>query len=74
MHLEELVTVKERRAVVKDKFKAYTRVTDARVVDRLIFKGREELEVYLTLHKQRHHAVSEIREFVIVMLSSNKAL
>jgi hypothetical protein len=23
----------------------------------LIFKGREELEVYLTLHKQRHHAV-----------------
>lgn len=28
------------------------------VVDMLIFKGREELEVYLTLHKQRHHAVS----------------
>jgi hypothetical protein len=59
MHLEELVTVKEMRAVVKEKFKAYKAVTDERVVDRLIFKGREELEVYLTLHKQRHHAITE---------------
>jgi hypothetical protein len=59
MHLEELVTVKEMRAVVKEKFKAYKGVTDARVVDRLIFKGREELEIYLTLHKQRHHAITE---------------
>lgn len=59
MHLEELVTVKEMRAVVKEKFKAYKGVTDPRVVDRLIFKGREELEVYLTLHKQRHHAITE---------------
>jgi hypothetical protein len=59
MHLEELVTVKEMRAVVKEKFKAYKGVTDDRVVDRLIFKGREELEVYLTLHKQRHHAITE---------------
>jgi hypothetical protein len=25
----------------------------------LIFKGREELEIYLTLHKQRHHAVRD---------------
>lgn len=59
MHLEELVTVKEMRAVVKEKFKAYKGVTDGRVVDRLIFKGREELEIYLTLHKQRHHAITE---------------
>lgn len=59
MHLEELVTVKEMRAVVKEKFKAYKNVTDPRVVERLIFKGREELEVYLTLHKQRHHAITE---------------
>jgi hypothetical protein len=59
MHLEELVTVKEMRAVVKGKFKAYKGVTDPRVVERLIFKGREELEVYLTLHKQRHHAITE---------------
>lgn len=59
MHLEELVTVKEMRAVVKEKFKAYKGVADERVVDRLIFKGREELEVYLTLHKQRHHAITE---------------
>lgn len=28
-------------------------------IDLLIFKGREELEVYLTGHKQRHHAVSQ---------------
>jgi hypothetical protein len=28
------------------------------VVDMLIFKGREELETYLMMHKQRHHLVS----------------
>ena len=27
------------------------------VVDLLIFKGREELETYLMMHKQRHHLV-----------------
>ena len=29
------------------------------VVDLLIFKGREELETYLMMHKQRHHLVSD---------------
>ena len=29
----------------------------SQVVDLLIFKGREELETYLMMHKQRHHLV-----------------
>ena len=35
---------------------------DARVVDMLIFKGREELETYLLRHKQRHHLITEYAE------------
>lgn len=59
MKLEELVSAREIRSIIKEKFKVYKDVTDPRVVDMLIFKGREELEVYLTLHKQRHHAITE---------------
>lgn len=59
MRLEELVSAREIRAVIKEKFLQYKDVTDPRVIDMLIFKGREDLEVYLTLHKQRHHAISE---------------
>lgn len=59
MRLEELVSVREIRAVIKERFLEFKDVTDPRVIDMLIFKGREELEVYLTLHKQRHHAISE---------------
>ena len=32
------------------------------MVDRLILKGREELETYLMFHKQRHHVISEYLE------------
>lgn len=59
MKLEELVSAREIRSIIKENFKRHKDVTDPRVVDMLIFKGREELEVYLTLHKQRHHAISE---------------
>jgi len=36
-----------------------------KVIDLLIFKGRQELETYLTLHKNRHHAISEYLDPVI---------
>jgi NADH dehydrogenase (ubiquinone) 1 alpha subcomplex subunit 6 len=59
MRLDELVSVREIRAIIKEQFLKFKDVKDPRVIDMLIFKGREELEVYLTLHKQRHHAISE---------------
>lgn len=57
MKLEEIVSVRDIRSVVKEQFKRYKDVKDQRVIDLLIFKGRQELETYLTLHKNRHHAV-----------------
>jgi len=65
MRLEELVSVRDMRNVVKQKFLEYKDVTDPRVIDLLVFKGREELEVYLTGHKQRHHAITEYLDEVI---------
>eukprot|EP00879_Flechtneria_rotunda_P001641 GHRR01001801.1.p1 GENE.GHRR01001801.1~~GHRR01001801.1.p1 ORF type:complete len:147 (+),score=10.58 GHRR01001801.1:192-632(+) len=65
MRLEELATVREIRAIVKEKFKEHKDVTDPRVIDMLIFKGREELETYLTMHKQRHHAITEYLDPIV---------
>ncbi|KAG2487588.1 hypothetical protein HYH03_013867 [Edaphochlamys debaryana] len=60
--MEEMVSLRELRAIVKDKFKEYKDVKDGRVVDLLIFKGREEIETYLLMHKQRHHVLTEVVE------------
>ncbi|GAX76247.1 hypothetical protein CEUSTIGMA_g3691.t1 [Chlamydomonas eustigma] len=59
---EEVVTLAELRRIVKGKFLEYKGVKDPRVVDLLIFKGREELETYLMMHKQRHHLITEYAE------------
>lgn len=60
--LEEIATLRELRAVVKHKFNEYKGAKDPRVVDLLIFKGREELECYLMMHKNRHHCITEYIE------------
>jgi NADH dehydrogenase (ubiquinone) 1 alpha subcomplex subunit 6 len=60
--VEEVVSLKDLRRIVKEKFLAFKDVKDARVVDMLIFKGREELETYLLMHKQRHHLITEYAE------------
>ncbi|GFR39944.1 hypothetical protein Agub_g21 [Astrephomene gubernaculifera] len=60
--MEEMVSLRELRAIVKDRFKEYKDVQDGRVVDLLIFKGREEIETYLLMHKQRHHMITEVVE------------
>lgn len=65
MRLEEIVSVADLRAVVNSKFKQYKNFTNPQVVDRLIFKGREEVETYVTLHKQRHHIITELLEPVL---------
>ncbi|GLC46701.1 hypothetical protein PLESTB_001354100 [Pleodorina starrii] len=60
--MEEMVSLRELRAIVKERFKEYKDVKDGRVVDLLIFKGREEIETYLLMHKQRHHVLTEVVE------------
>lgn len=62
MHLEEVCSVADLRAVVKSKFLSYKDVNDDKIIDMLIFKGREELETFLLMAKQRHHVISEYLE------------
>ena len=68
--LEELTTPTELRANVASLFKARDAVADPRVVDILIYKGREELESVALQHKQRHHLITE---YVIGPRESRKA-
>mmetsp|Transcript_43233 Transcript_43233/g.129716 ORF Transcript_43233/g.129716 Transcript_43233/m.129716 type:complete len:138 (+) Transcript_43233:91-504(+) len=59
---EEVISLPTLRRIVKAKILENKDVTDPRVVDMLIFKGREELETYLMLHKNRHHLITEYAE------------
>ena len=57
--LEDMTTPAELRGNVAALFKARPPIADPRVVDVLIYKGREELESIVLQHKQRHHLVGE---------------
>lgn len=54
-----MTTPAELRSNVAALFKARPPIADPRVVDILIYKGREELEAIVLQHKQRHHLVGE---------------
>lgn len=57
--LAELTSLTELRRNVSDLIRRNELVTDPSAVDILIYKGREELEMILMNHKQRHHLVSQ---------------
>ncbi len=38
------------------------------VLDLLIFQGREELETYLLMRKQRHHLVGELETQCLILM------
>ncbi|KAK9868478.1 hypothetical protein WJX84_011878 [Apatococcus fuscideae] len=57
--LNELITVKELRSNVHALFKQNAHVTNPGVIDVMIYKGREELEMVNLQHKQRHHLITE---------------
>lgn len=57
--LGELTNVAELRRNVADLFRKYRDVQSPEVVDLLIYKGREELEMILMQHKQRHHVITQ---------------
>ncbi|KAJ9518609.1 NADH:ubiquinone oxidoreductase B14 subunit [Haematococcus lacustris] len=60
--LEEVASVSQLRTIVKARFQEFKDIKDPRVTDLMIFKAREELECYLMMHKQRHHAMTEYLE------------
>lgn len=57
--LEELTSVGELRSNLAKMFRQYEHVQSSEAVDLLIYKGREELEMILMQHKQRHHLIAK---------------
>ena len=58
-NLQELTTVAELRGNLGKLFRKYEHIEKPGVVDLLVYKGREELEMILMQHKQRHHLIAE---------------
>ena len=57
--LEELTSVGELRHNLGKMFRMHENVKSQEAVDLLIYKGREELEMILMQHKQRHHLIAK---------------
>ncbi|KAK9808972.1 hypothetical protein WJX72_007200 [[Myrmecia] bisecta] len=57
--LEELTSVPELRSTISALFKQHSSIENPQVVDILIYKGREELEMVMLQHKQRHHLIAD---------------
>lgn len=57
--LEELLTVQQLRKNVADAFRQHADVSTPEVINLMVFKGREELELVLQQHKQRHHLIAK---------------
>lgn len=56
--LEELTSAPELRRNLAKLFRKNEGVQNDKVVDLLVYKGREELEMVLLNHKQRHHLLA----------------
>jgi len=56
--LDELTSAPALRSNLSFMFKQYAHIKNPKVVDVLIYKGREELESVALQHKQRHHLIS----------------
>ncbi len=57
--LDELLTVQQLRKNVAQAFRQNAHVTTPEVIDLLVYKGREELELVALQHKQRHHLIAK---------------
>eukprot|EP00249_Psilotum_nudum_P006613 c19931_g1_i1 orf=249-668(+) len=58
-NLHEVITLSHLRSKVVSEFRKHAGVTNAKVVDMLVFKGREELANCVGHAKQRHHLLSQ---------------
>jgi NADH dehydrogenase (ubiquinone) 1 alpha subcomplex subunit 6 len=57
--LEEITSVQELRRNCAKLFKLNANLRNPGTVDVLVYKGREELEMVLLQHKQRHHLIAD---------------
>ncbi|KAL3697170.1 hypothetical protein R1sor_011246 [Riccia sorocarpa] len=57
-NLDEVITQSELRSQIAAAFRKHSAVTNPKVVDMLVFKGKEELQDCLDHSKQRHHLIS----------------
>lgn len=57
--LDELLTVQQLRRNVAAAFRQHAHVSTPEVIDLMVFKAREELELVLQQHKQRHHLIAK---------------
>ncbi|GAQ81385.1 NADH dehydrogenase (ubiquinone) 1 alpha subcomplex 6 [Klebsormidium nitens] len=58
-NLHDVTTVAELRSRAAQLFRRHAGVTNAKVVDMLLYKGQEELTNLETMSKQRHHILSQ---------------
>jgi len=68
--LDEITTVKQLRSNVAKLFKQHAHLRNPGAIDMLIHQGKEELEMVLLQHKQRHHLISEYLTKVEIMQKS----
>lgn len=57
--LNELITLPALRRNVSTLIRKHSDIQNPRVIDVLIYKGREDLEATYLQHKQRHHLIQE---------------
>ncbi|CAM6113763.1 unnamed protein product [Calypogeia fissa] len=57
-NLDEVISRTHLRSLIASQFRKHAEVTNPKVVDMLVFKGKEELQNCIDHAKQRHHLIS----------------
>lgn len=58
-NLYDVITLSELRSKIALEFRKHHHNTNPKVIDMLVFKGREELQYCIDHSKQRHHLLSQ---------------
>ena len=61
--LDELITTGTLKHNLKNMFRQNSRFTDGDMIQVMIHKGNEELQLILRMHKQRHHVITKYVDF-----------
>ncbi|KAH6772415.1 LYR family of Fe/S cluster biogenesis protein [Perilla frutescens var. hirtella] len=58
-HLDDVVTPSQLRSIVASEIRKNAQVTSPKVIDMMLFKGTEELNLIVEHSKQRHHILGQ---------------